>query len=66
MLQRYVGLAVIATGLVAIFFIDKQSWHQRMVCSALMTLAILPTALWLFVTSGSIGWRPPENLTDNF
>jgi|GEM_PF-1410992 len=66
MLQRYVGLAAIATSITAIFFLDKQNWHQRMVRSALMALAILPAGLWLFVTSKLIGWRAPESLTDNF
>ncbi len=66
MLQRYLGLAAIATSLAAIFFFDKQSLYQRISRSALMALSILPAGLWLFVTSKLVQQRAPISFSDNF
>ena len=66
MLQRYIGLAAIATSIAAIFFFDRRSVYQRLSRSAMMALSILPAGLWLFATSKLIQQRAPISFSDNF
>jgi len=66
MLQRYIGLAAIATSIAAIFLFDGQNFYRRLSRSALMALSILPAGLWLFVTSKLIQQRAPISFSDNF
>ncbi|HEY9151304.1 MAG TPA: hypothetical protein VIN60_00345 [Anaerolineales bacterium] len=66
MLQRYLGIAVIAMGGVLIFFFTDGNWQRRILRSALMALSALPAGIWLFVTSPLSARRGPESFADNF
>lgn len=65
-LQRYIGIAVIATGTVVVFFFSEGNLRQRVVRSFLMALSALPAGIWLVITSSSVGRRPPIGFADNF
>ena len=64
MLERYLGIAAIATGVAIIFFSRTENWRQRMIRSSLMALSALPAGIWLYVSSP--GYRGPESFTENF
>ena len=64
MLQRYLGAAVIGTGVVIVFFSETDSLKQRMIRSSLMALSALPAGIWLYVAS--TGYRGPESFAENF
>jgi hypothetical protein len=66
MLQRYLGIAVIATGAALIFFSTGGSSRQRIIRSGLMALSILPAGVWLWVTSKLVDRRGPVSFADNF
>ncbi len=65
-LQRYIGMASIVTGAVVIFFFSKENLRQRIIPSLTMGLAALPAGIWLIVTSGVVGRRPPIGFAGNF
>ncbi len=65
-LQRYIGIAVIATGTVVVFFFSEENLRQRIIRSFLMALSALPAGIWLVITSRSVGRRPPIGFADNF
>lgn len=64
MLDRYLGIAVIGTGVAIVFFSETESWRQRMIRSSLMALSALPAGIWLYVAS--TGYRGPESFAENF
>ncbi len=64
MLDRYLGIAVIGTGVAIVFFSRTENWRQRMIRSALMALSALPAGIWLY--AASTAYRGPESLADNF
>jgi len=66
MLQRYLGIAVIATGVVLIFFFTDGSLGRRILRSALMALSALPAGIWLLVTSPLVARRAPISFAENF
>jgi hypothetical protein len=66
MLQRYLGVAVIATGIVIVFFSTTENWRRRIIRTCLMALSILPAGIWLLVTSRFVDRRPPVSFADNF
>ncbi len=66
MLQRYLGIAVIATGVLATFFLASCSRWQRVIRGLMLSLSALPAGLWLAVTSGLIGRRAPISFEENF
>ncbi len=63
MLDRYLGAAVIGTGVAIVFFSATASWRQRILRSSLMALSALPAGIWLYVSSP--GYRGPESFTEN-
>lgn len=66
MLQRYLGVAVIATGVVLILFFTDGSLPGRILRSALMALSALPAGIWLLVTSPLVARRAPISFAENF
>ncbi len=66
MLQRYLGLAVIATGVAAAFVYGGPAWRRRWVHGALTALGALPAGVWLWVSSQWIDRRAPIGFVDNF
>ena len=64
MLDRYLGIAVIGTGVAIVFFSMTENWRQRMIRSSLMALSALPAGIWLYAASTE--YRGPESLADNF
>jgi hypothetical protein len=66
MLQRYLGVAAIATGAAVIFFYTDGDLRRRIGRSFLMGLSALPAALWLFVTRRLVEPREPVRFADNF
>ena len=64
MLDRYLGIAVIGTGVAIVFFSVTQNWRQRVIRSSLMALSALPAGIWLYAASTE--YRGPESLADNF
>ncbi|MCL5611634.1 MAG: hypothetical protein M1485_03635 [Chloroflexi bacterium] len=65
-LQRYIGVASIATGAAVILFFSKENLRQRIVRSLLMGLSALPAGIWLVITTRFVERRPPIGFTDNF
>jgi hypothetical protein len=65
MLQRYLGIAVIATGVTLICLFTRGDLNRRIGRSFLMGLAALPAGLWLLVTSKWITPREPIGLVEN-
>jgi hypothetical protein len=66
MLQRYLGIAVIATGAVSVFFFTNDGLRQRVIRGLLLSLGALPAVIWLLLTSGLNGWREPISFAENF
>jgi hypothetical protein len=66
MLQRYLGLAVIATGAASILFFSNGTLQQRIFRSSLISLSALPAGVWLLITAGFIERRTPISFSDNF
>ena len=66
MLQRYLGIAVIATGVVTVFFFGAGAPSQRITRSLLISLSALPAGIWLFITSRLLERRAPVGFADNF
>lgn len=65
-LERYLGVAVIATGAVLILFFSSGSVAQRMIRSFFVSLSVLPAGVWLFITSRLIERRAPISFGENF
>lgn len=66
MLQRYLGIAAIATGAVMVFFFTRESLWQRAARSFLLALSALPASVWYLTTAPLIGRRAPISFVDNF
>ena len=66
MLQRYLGIAVIATGTATVFLFSGGTLLQRIGRGLLISLAALPSGVWLFITSGSVERRAPISFDENF
>ncbi len=65
-LQRYIGIASIATGIMVIFFFSKENLRRRIVRSLLMGLSAFPAGIWLVITSGFADRQSPIGFTENF
>ncbi len=66
MLQRYLGIAVIGTGMLMVFFFSPGTLAQRIGRSLLVSLAALPSGVWLFITSRVLERRAPITFAENF
>ena len=66
MLQRYLGLAAIATAATAMLVWAKGSPSQHLLRAAFLALAAVPSTLWLLLTSPHIARRAPVSLGENF
>jgi hypothetical protein len=65
MLDRYLGIAAIVTGVVAVLFLAGGSRRQRLVRALILALSALPASIWLLVTSPLIVRRAPLSLAEN-
>lgn len=67
MLDRYLGIAAIATGVVIIFFYTSGRVFVRILRSFLLGLSVLPASIWLYLTFMRNGpGRVPISFADNF
>jgi hypothetical protein len=66
MLQRYLGLAAIATGAIAVLFFSEGALIQRITRSMLIALSAVPAGVWLLITSQSTARRAPVSFAENF
>ena len=66
MLQRYLGIAVIGTGVLMVFFFSAGTLAQRLGRSLLVLMAALPSGVWLFITSRLLERRAPITFAENF
>ncbi len=65
MLQRYLGVAAIATAALCIVLWSKGTRGQRLVHSGLLLLAAVPATLWLILWSPLLTPRPPVAFSEN-
>jgi hypothetical protein len=65
MLDRYLLLAVIATSAACVFFLAPDTLRHRLERGVLACVGALPAAVWLAVTSGTSGLRPPISFAEN-
>ncbi len=67
MLDRYLGIAAIATGAVIVFFYTSGRALVRLLRSFLLGLSVLPAMIWFYIvfTRNGAG-RAPVSFADNF
>jgi hypothetical protein len=66
MLDRYLGVAAIATGAVAVtFFVEGRPW-QRLGRGLVVCFAALPAGIWWVITSQLYDRREPISFAENF
>src|SRR5258708_1730963 len=65
-LQRYLGIAALATGATMVFFFSDGELRRRTLHTALLALSALPAGIWLLVTSVLINRRMPVSFLENF
>ena len=66
MLNRYLGLAVLATAIVCLLVMAAGSVRKKVANSAVVATTVLPTAIWFSITSRLYTRRPPISLAENF
>ncbi len=66
MLERYIGIAAIATGVIAVLFLAGSSLRQRLVRAFVLSLSALPAAVWMFLTAPLTERRAPISFLENF
>lgn len=66
MLMRYLGIAVIAVGIVSVVLFARGELRQRLLRGLFMALAAVPAVVWLVITSRFVGRRAPDTFTENF
>ena len=66
MLNRYLGLAVLATGVLCLLVLARGSLLKRLANSAVLATTTLPMAVWFGVTSSLYTRRPPISFWENF
>ncbi len=66
MLQRYLGVAAIATAATSVLLFARAPIRERLIRSAILGLCALPASVWLVGTSLVLGRRAPISLLDNF
>jgi hypothetical protein len=65
MLDRYLGAAAIATGVVCVVFRGGGQIMQRLLRGSVLSLAALPAGIWFLLTSPLAGGRAPISLAEN-
>lgn len=66
MLQRYLGVSVLVTGFLIVYFYSKQDFWGRLKRSAIIGLSVLPVVLWvLSVSVNSLERSAPVRLSEN-
>ena len=66
MLQRYLGVAAIATAALSVLLFARSPVQQRLIRSTVLGLCALPASVWLLATSLVLGRRGPVSLLENF
>jgi hypothetical protein len=66
MLQRYLGISLIAVAALSILLWTNLSLRERLLRSLLLLIAVLPAGLWLLGTSPLVTLRPPASFASNF
>ena len=66
MLERYLGIAAIATGVVSMMLLAGSSLRPRLVRGLFLSLSALPAGTWLFLILPLIGGRAPISFAENF
>ncbi len=64
-LDRYLGMAAIATGAAALLFLANGSRRQRLVRAFVLALSALPAFVWLLLTSPLVERRAPLSFAEN-
>jgi hypothetical protein len=65
-LDRYLGIAALATGVTAAVFLVGGSLGQRLLRGVILVATALPSAIWLAITSQLYGKRDPISFAENF
>jgi len=65
-LNRYLGVAVLATGAVCIILMTAGGVWQRAVRGVVLGATALPAGIWLAITSRSYALRPAISFSENF
>jgi hypothetical protein len=66
MLERYLGIAALATGAAAAVFLVGGSLGQRLMRGFVLSMAAVPAGIWLVITSQLYGRRDPISFAENF
>jgi hypothetical protein len=66
MLNRYLGLAVLATGILCLMVAAVGALKKRLMNSVVISTTILPAAAWFGFTSRLYSRRPPISFVENF
>ena len=65
-LNRYLGISVLATGVVSVVLLSAGGLRQRVVRAIVLSAAALPAAVWFAVTSRMYSRRPAISFSENF
>jgi hypothetical protein len=65
-LNRYLGLAVIASGAISIWLLGSGGARQRLLRAGWLVLGAVPGVVWLAITSQLTSRRPPISLAENW
>ncbi len=66
MMNRYLGVAVLATGVLAILTATRGAIWQRVWRAIILMTTALPAAIWLAITSQLYARRPAISFSENF
>jgi hypothetical protein len=66
MLQRYLGVSVLATGFLVVYFHSRMDFRGRLRRSAIYGLSVLPLVAWvLYISVGALERGEASSLADN-
>lgn len=65
-LERYLGIAALATGAAGAVFLVDGSIGRRLMRGLILSVAAVPAAMWLAITSQLYGRRGPISFSENF
>jgi len=66
MLQRYLGVSVLVTGFLIVYFYSRMDFRNRLKRAALFGLSVLPLVVWvLSISVGALARGAPISLVEN-
>ena len=65
MLDRYIGIAAIGTGIISVALLSGGSLGQRLARGFFLSLSALPGVIWALITSPAVGMRAPISFAEN-